>query len=291
MEGFACWNCWFCRHGWGVKCGRQMTHAQDSLPVGSAQSPAVDNLLWMLLLLLSRFQLCPNLCDPMDGSPPGAPVLGILQARTLEWVAISFSNAWKWKAKMKSLSRVWLLATSWTAAHQALPPMGFSRQEYWCGVPLPSPWILGPNQCQSSLTPQQWASFAFLKEALLFILFNLLIGCTTWHTGSYLPARDWACPHWELRVVTTGLPGSSSFALYIHLWPVNIELTLGFILQHSQLNILLSNSSTFLTYMQSTSRETLGWKKHKLESRLPGEISITSDVQMTLPLWQKVKRN
>ena len=84
-------------------------------------------------------QLCPTLCDPIDGSPPGSPVPGILQARTLEWVAIAFSNAWKWKVKVKSLSRVWLLVTPWTAAYQAPPSMGFSRQEYWSGVPLPSP--------------------------------------------------------------------------------------------------------------------------------------------------------
>ena len=83
-------------------------------------------------------QSCPTLCDPRDGSPPGSPVPEILQARTLEWVAISFSNAWKWKVKVKSLSRVWLLATPWTAAYQAPPSMGFSRQEYWSGVPLPS---------------------------------------------------------------------------------------------------------------------------------------------------------
>ena len=83
--------------------------------------------------------LCPTLCDPTDGSPPGSTVPGILQTRTLEWVAISFSNAWKWKNKVKSLSRVWLLATPWTAAHQVPPSMGFSRQEYWSGVPLPSP--------------------------------------------------------------------------------------------------------------------------------------------------------
>ena len=83
-------------------------------------------------------QSFPILCDPIDGSPPGSPVHGILQARTLEWVAISFSNAWKWKVKVKSLSRVRLLATPWTAAFQALPSMGFSRQEYWSGVPLPS---------------------------------------------------------------------------------------------------------------------------------------------------------
>ena len=86
-------------------------------------------------------QSCPTLCDPIDGSPPGSPVPGILQARTLEWVAISFSNAWKWKVKVKSLSCVRLLATPWTAAYQAPPLMGFSRQEYWSGVPLPSPIV------------------------------------------------------------------------------------------------------------------------------------------------------
>ena len=84
-------------------------------------------------------QSCPTLCNPMHCSPTGSPVPGILQAGTLEWVAISFSNAGKWKVKVKSLSRVRLLATSWTAAHQAPPSMGFSRQEYWSGVPLPSP--------------------------------------------------------------------------------------------------------------------------------------------------------
>ena len=83
-------------------------------------------------------QSCLTLCDPIDGSPPGSPVPWILQARTLEWVAISFSNARKGKVKVKSLSRVWLLATPWTAAYQSQPSMGFSRQEYWSGVPLPS---------------------------------------------------------------------------------------------------------------------------------------------------------
>ena len=81
-------------------------------------------------------QSCPTLCDPIDVSPPGSPIPGILQARTLEWVAISFSNEWKWKVKMKSLSHVRLLATPWTAAYQAPLSMGFSRQEYWSGVPL-----------------------------------------------------------------------------------------------------------------------------------------------------------
>ena len=106
--------------------------------------------LWLKVCLLmtmciyaaaaaKSLQLCPTLCDPIDGSPLGSPVPGILQARTLEWVAISFSNAWKWKVKVKLLSCARLLATPWTAAYQAPLPMGFSRQEYWSGLPLPSP--------------------------------------------------------------------------------------------------------------------------------------------------------
>ena len=83
-------------------------------------------------------QSCPTLCDPIVGSPPGSPVPGILQARTLEWVAISFPNEWKWKVKVKSLSPVWPSAKPWTAAHQAPPSVGFSRQEYWSGGPSPS---------------------------------------------------------------------------------------------------------------------------------------------------------
>ena len=109
--------------------------------------PAWLTLTFISLLMNSdnwyaakSLQSCLTLCDPIDGSPPGSPIPGILQARTLEWVAIAFSNAWKWKVKVKSLSRVRLLATPWTAAYQAPLPMGFSRQEYWSGVPLPSPW-------------------------------------------------------------------------------------------------------------------------------------------------------
>ena len=110
-------------------------------------------LLWICTKMLYRLALfaigrpaatakslqsCPTLCDPRDGSPPGSPIPRILQARTLEWVAISFSNAWKWKNKVKSLSCVRLLATPWTATHQAPPSMGFSMQEYWSGLSLPS---------------------------------------------------------------------------------------------------------------------------------------------------------
>ena len=104
-----------------------------------------------LLLLLLSLQSCLTLCDPIDGSPPGSPIPGILQARTLEWVAISFSNAWKWKVKVKSFSGVRLFATPWTAAHQAPPSMGFSRQEYWSGVPLPSPSAMADRNKKNQL--------------------------------------------------------------------------------------------------------------------------------------------
>ena len=89
--------------------------------------------------MLSRFSRV-WLCDPMDCSPPGFSVHGILQSRILEWVAIYFSNAWKWKVKVKLISCIWLCATPWTAALQASLSMGFSRQEYWSGMPLPSPF-------------------------------------------------------------------------------------------------------------------------------------------------------
>ena len=109
------WSCWKIISFW-ITMPTQSIHASAAAAAKSLQS-------------------CPTLCDPIDSSPPGSPVSGILQARTLEWVAISFSNAWKWKVKLKSFSPFWLLATPWTAAYQAPPSMGFSRQEYWNGVP------------------------------------------------------------------------------------------------------------------------------------------------------------
>ena len=105
----------------------KLRKTQASTPVEVAAAAAKSLRLW------------PTLWDPIDGSPPGFPIPGILQARTLEWVAISFSNAAKWKVKVKSLSRVRLFATPWTVAYQAPLSMGFSRQEYWIGLPLPSP--------------------------------------------------------------------------------------------------------------------------------------------------------
>ena len=104
------------------------------------------HLMWTAAAAAKSLQSCPTVCDPTDGSPPGSPIHGILQARTLEWVAISFSNAWKWKVKVKSLSHVRLLTTPLTAAYQAPPSMGFSRQEYWSGLPLLSlvnSWLIG----------------------------------------------------------------------------------------------------------------------------------------------------
>ena len=112
--------------------------------------------------------MCPTLCDPIDGSPPGSLVPGILQARTLEWVAISFSNAWKWKLKVKSLSRVQPLATPWTAAYHVSPSMGVSRQEYWSGLPFPSPSKLGCFLTPSFDIPSCYNAFFYCCYLSLF---------------------------------------------------------------------------------------------------------------------------
>ena len=104
----------------------------------------------------------------MDSSPLGSPVPGILQERTLEWVAISFSNAWKWKVKVKSLSRVQLFANPWTTTYQAPPSLGVSRQEYWSGVPLPSLCPLSPGICSHSCPFSHWCHSAVSFSAVPF---------------------------------------------------------------------------------------------------------------------------
>ena len=118
----------------------------------------------------NSLQSCLTLWDPMDCSLPGFSIHGILQARTLEWVAISFSNAWKWKVTVKSLSHVRLLATPWTAAHQAPPSMGFSRQEYWSGVPLPSPLLHCRWRLIIFTMPLACVNFFFICKKICFIL-------------------------------------------------------------------------------------------------------------------------
>ena len=153
---------------------------------------------YMCTAAAKSLQSCPTLCDPIDGSPPGSPVPGILQAGTLEWVAISFSNAWKWKVKVKSLSHVRLLATPWTAANQAPPPMGFSRQEYWSGVPLPSPICV--------LVDLKRKEDIHLSGLIFFFSIHPVILKTNFWKTYLLPAswrkfwnyytEDW-CSHWR----------------------------------------------------------------------------------------------
>ena len=126
-----------------------ITHASVSEEILAVLQQCYKLLFWvtsksykfLFAAAAKSLQSCPTLCDPIDGSPPGSPIPGILQARTLEWVAIAFSSAWKWKVKVKSLSPVRLFMTPWTAAYQAPLPMGFSRQEYWSGLPLPSKFL------------------------------------------------------------------------------------------------------------------------------------------------------
>ena len=163
--------------------------------MGDLGTPAT----WSMLCYAKSSQSCPTLCDPIDGSPPGSPVPGILQARTLEWVAISSSNAWKWKVKVKSLNRVRLLATPWTAAYQAPPSMGFSSQEYWSGVPLPSPRLL-----------LFWC----------YLAFTLLPNATQWQSIPFHWKSTFLTNHthelWESGQSQQGFP--TICTMYIHIW-------------------------------------------------------------------------
>ena len=149
-------------------------------------------------------QSCPTLYNPIEGSPPGSPITGLLPARTLEWVAISFSKAWKWKVKAKSLSHVRLFETPWTAAHQAPLSMGFSRQEYWSGVPLPSPfrcwvrckyWIpllpgLDPTyQTTKHKSRMCWVNHYFFKASEEMTWYNQ----SACHIPSYTLIQLWKC--------------------------------------------------------------------------------------------------
>ena len=124
-----------------------------------------------------------TLCDPIDSSPPGFPVPGILQARTLEWVALSFSNVWNWKVKVKSLSRVWLLETPWTAAYQEPLSTGFSRQEYWSGLPWSFPFYCFPL---ALITEEGLLiSPCYSLEPWRYIQIYLM------HTRTHRPHREW----------------------------------------------------------------------------------------------------
>ena len=132
-------------------------------------------------------QSCPTLSDPIDGSPPGSPVPGILQARTLEWVAISFSKAWKWNMKVKSLSHVRLLVTPWTAAYEAPPSMGFSRHQYWSGVPLPSLplsiYLVSKSRLHHFLKGEFWQVLRILECWLFFSWASLIVETCIWLIG------------------------------------------------------------------------------------------------------------
>ena len=166
------------------------------------------------LLLLSRFSRVP-LCNPIDGSPQGFPVPGILQARTLEWVAISFSKAWKWKVEVKSLSRVRLFATPWTAAHQAPPSMGFSRQEYWSGVPPPSP-ILVIRQMLLTFFQTDPKHHRYTARTI-FLVISWTVVCELWVRGLI---HHWI-PGWSTVPGNQEKPKKMNENSIHHIWMCN----------------------------------------------------------------------
>ena len=157
-------------------------------------------------------QSCLTLCDPVDCSLPGFSIHGILQARPWEWVARPLCSAWKWK--VKSLIRVWLFATPWTAAYQAPQSMVSSRQEYWSGVPLPSP---GPSThaCAITATSQYlilkiplyiissswgWSSANYVLGIFLSTLHisTLIFSAASWDGNSRIPIGDEETEtHWD----------------------------------------------------------------------------------------------
>ena len=147
-------------------------------------------------------QSCPTLCDPIDRSPPGSAIPGIIQARTLEWLAISFSNARKWKAKVKSLGHVQPSATLWTAAFQAPPSMGFSRQEYWSGVPLPSPDV--------------WLETAIWLNRLHLLLFVFSL----WWFDGFVPGQEQLSHQHIFKGFSKDFLAYSSLFLHLHTTPV-----------------------------------------------------------------------
>ena len=167
-------------------------------------------LLRLLLLMLvtaaaaaKSLQSCPTLCDPRDGSPPSSPIPGILQARTLEWVAIFFSKAWKWKVKGKSLSCVRLLVTPWTAAYQVPLPMGFSRQEYWSEVPSPSPCYLLFHSKQLGAV-EEWNGGEGYQSCLYPASKQIpfTFGERMYYSLGYSPGiwKTWAGSHWIISM-------------------------------------------------------------------------------------------
>ena len=144
---------WLTCHLWGIRRSENNILRKRGLGFELTLNVPLESRL--LLSHVSRVQL--------RATPPGSPIPGILQARTLEWVAISFSNAWKWKVKVKPLSCVQLLATPWTAAYQAPPSMGFSRQGDWSGLPVPSLiWIWPYDNFSGNLKGLKEASVIFL---------------------------------------------------------------------------------------------------------------------------------
>ena len=152
--------------------------------------PLMHRKTMLLISAAKSLQSCLTLWDPIDSSPPSSPVPGILQARTLEWVSISFSNAWKWKVKVESLSRVQLFATPWTAAHQAPLSIRFSRQEYWSGVPLPSPepnWLVSNK---SKNVPEEASVCFWLKTDCISYICNNSRGVDPGTVGKICDGTD-----------------------------------------------------------------------------------------------------
>ena len=216
------------------------------------------SFLGLVLLLLSHFSRV-RLCDPIDGSPPGSPIPGILQARTLEWVAISFSNAWKWKVKVKSLSCVQLSATPWTSAYQAPLSMGFSRQEYWSGVSLPysrsnssyislfnfSDFILEISECHTLSRCHSFSAEVSILQSILWFqaksdTSELSNKWLSKHVLWIFSAMGWSFAFWT--TVVLGIVGLISKAFTK---PVSLNRIIFWVIKHTKFGLVGSISGRF----------------------------------------------
>ena len=245
---------WFCCCSVAKLCLTPCNPIDCSMPGFPAAAAAAAKSL----------QSCPTLCDPIDGSPPGSPIPGILQARTLEWVAISSSNTWRWKVKVKSLSHVRPSATPWTAAFQAPPSMGFSRQEYWSGVPLPSPArlpypSLSPGFSSDSCPLSWWCSLTISSFATLFsFAFNL-----SQHHGLFQESALWVrwpkCWSFSFSISPSNeYSGLIFFRIDRSDLLLAVQGTLKSLLQHNNLKVSILQCSTILVVQLSHPYKTTG---------------------------------
>ena len=230
------------------------------LPISAGSSKKQESSRKTPAAAAKSLQSCPTLCNPIHGSPPGSPVPGILQARTLEWVAISFSNAWKWKVKVKSLSHVWLSVIPWTAAYQAPPSMGFPGKNTGVGC------------------------HCLLLEKHLFVFYWLCQNLCVDHNKLWKILKEMGIPDHLTCLLRNLYAGQEATGRTGHATTDWFQIGKG-VRQGCKLSPCLFN--LYAEYFMRNSE----LEEAQAGIKIAGRISVTSDMQMTPPLWHKVNKN